>query len=97
MYAFLEVETNVTGEGRLQLIADGRSRGPSNQKNEMTGTKPEEIGDAVIGCALQVGENHQMGGRQPVLLAGLPPSVPAVAIERQVLFLNERGGAGGSR
>ena len=48
-----------------------------------TGIEPREIGDVVIGCALQVGENHQMGGRQAVLLAGLPTSVPAVAIERQ--------------
>lgn len=50
---------------------------------ERTGIRAEEIGDVVIGCALQVGENHQMGGRQAVLLAGLPVSVPAVAIERQ--------------
>jgi acetyl-CoA C-acetyltransferase len=50
---------------------------------ERTGTKPDEIGDVVIGCALQGGENWQFGGRQAVMLAGLPVNVPAVAVDRQ--------------
>jgi acetyl-CoA C-acetyltransferase len=43
---------------------------------------PEEIGDVITGCSFQVGENWLYGGRHPVLLAGLPVTVPAVAMER---------------
>ena len=48
-----------------------------------TGASPEEIGDVIIGCALQGGENWQLGGRQAVMLAGLPVTVPSVALDRQ--------------
>lgn len=44
--------------------------------------KPEEIGDVVTGCAFQTGENWLYGGRHPVLLAGLPVTVPAMAMDR---------------
>lgn len=43
---------------------------------------PEEIGDVVTGCAFQTGENWLYGGRHPVLLAGLPVSVPAMGMDR---------------
>jgi acetyl-CoA C-acetyltransferase len=43
---------------------------------------PEEIGDVITGCAFQTGENWLYGGRHPVLLAGLPFSVPALAMDR---------------
>jgi len=49
---------------------------------ERTSFKPEEIGDVITGCAFQTGENWLYGGRHPVLLAGLPVSVPAMAIDR---------------
>lgn len=49
---------------------------------ERTSFKPEEIGDVVTGCAFQTGENWLYGGRHPVLLAGLPVSVPAMAMDR---------------
>ncbi|MDG6985894.1 MAG: acetyl-CoA C-acetyltransferase [Nitrososphaerota archaeon] len=49
---------------------------------ERTRFKPEEIGDVVTGCAFQTGENWLYGGRHPVLLAGLPVSVPALAMDR---------------
>jgi acetyl-CoA C-acetyltransferase len=49
---------------------------------ERTGTKPEELGDVITGCAFQVTENWLCGGRHPVLLAGLPVTVPAMTIER---------------
>jgi acetyl-CoA acetyltransferase family protein len=49
---------------------------------EKNAVKPEEIGDVITGCAFQVGENWLYGGRHPVLLAGLPVTVPAVAMER---------------
>jgi acetyl-CoA C-acetyltransferase len=49
---------------------------------ERTSLKPEEIGDVITGCSFQTGENWLYGGRHPVLLAGLPVSVPSMAIDR---------------
>ena len=49
---------------------------------ETTTFKPEEVGDVITGCAFQTGENWLYGGRHPVLLAGLPVSVPAMAMDR---------------
>ena len=49
---------------------------------ERTTFKPEEIGDVVTGCAFQTGENWLYGGRHPVLLAGLPVTVPGMAMDR---------------
>lgn len=49
---------------------------------ERTAFRPEEIGDVVTGCAFQNGENWLYGGRHPVLLAGLPVTVPAMAMDR---------------
>jgi len=43
---------------------------------------PEEIGDVITGCSFQVAENWLYGGRHPVLLAGLPVTVPAVGMDR---------------
>ncbi len=42
----------------------------------------ESIGDVITGCALQMDENWLYGGRHPVLLAGLPVSVPGVGMDR---------------
>jgi acetyl-CoA acetyltransferase family protein len=50
---------------------------------ERTSVAPEEIGDVITGCALQLGENWLYGGRHPVLLAGLPTFVPAQGVDRQ--------------
>ena len=50
---------------------------------EKTAIAPEELGDVITGCALQLGENWLYGGRHPVLLAGLPVSVPAHGVDRQ--------------
>jgi acetyl-CoA C-acetyltransferase len=49
---------------------------------ERDAVDPEEIGDVITGCSFQAGENWLYGGRHPVLLAGLPVTVPAVAMER---------------
>ena len=49
---------------------------------DKTALKPEEIGDVVTGCAFQTGENWLYGGRHPVLLAGLPVTVPAMGLDR---------------
>jgi len=49
---------------------------------ERTAFRPEEVGDVITGCAFQTGENWLYGGRHPVLLAGLPFSVPAMGMDR---------------
>ena len=49
---------------------------------QRTGIQGQEIDDVITGCALQVGENWLYGGRHPVLLAGLPVSVPGMALDR---------------
>jgi acetyl-CoA acetyltransferase family protein len=49
---------------------------------DRNGLRPEDIGDVITGCAFQVGENWLYGGRHPVLLAGLPTSVPAAGVDR---------------
>ena len=49
---------------------------------ERTTFRPDELGDVVTGCAFQTGENWLYGGRHPVLLAGLPTSVPAMGMDR---------------
>jgi acetyl-CoA C-acetyltransferase len=49
---------------------------------ERTAFRPEEIGDVITGCAFQTGENWLYGGRHPVLLAGLPVTVPSKALDR---------------
>lgn len=43
---------------------------------------PEDIGDVITGCSLQMRENFLMGGRTIVMLSGLPFSVPAQGTDR---------------
>jgi acetyl-CoA C-acetyltransferase len=49
------------------------------------GLKPEEIGDLLIGCAMQMREQWLFGGKTVAILAGLPPEVPAQGVERQCI------------
>ncbi|MEQ9131039.1 MAG: thiolase family protein [Salinisphaeraceae bacterium] len=44
---------------------------------------PALIEDVITGCVLQVGEQAANIGRQAVLAAGLPESVPAVSLDRK--------------
>lgn len=44
---------------------------------------PADIDDLITGCAFPIRENWLYGGRNPVFLAGLPATVPAMAIDRQ--------------
>jgi acetyl-CoA acetyltransferase len=44
---------------------------------------PARIDDVLTGCVVQVGEQAGNIGRQAVLAAGLPESVPAVTIDRK--------------
>jgi acetyl-CoA acyltransferase len=50
---------------------------------ERTGIDPARIDDVITGCAMQVGEQSGNIGRQGVLAAGWPVSVPATTIDRQ--------------
>jgi acetyl-CoA acyltransferase len=50
---------------------------------ERTGVDPARIDDVVTGCVAQVGEQSLNIGRQGVLAAGWPVTVPATTIDRQ--------------
>ncbi len=49
---------------------------------ERTGLDPAEAADAVVGCVTQTGEQGGNIGKTAALLAGWPPSVSAVTINR---------------
>jgi len=46
------------------------------------GLEPGRIGDVIIGCAMPEGEQGMNVGRNVVLLAGLPDSVPGMTVNR---------------
>jgi len=48
-----------------------------------TGIDPGRIEDVITGCVIQVGEQSGNIGRQAVLAAGFPESVPAVTLDRK--------------
>jgi acetyl-CoA acyltransferase len=48
-----------------------------------TGVDPHAIEDVITGCVIQVAEQSGNIGRQAVLAAGLPESVPAVTLDRK--------------
>ncbi len=48
-----------------------------------TGIDPQLIEDVITGCVIQVAEQSGNIGRQAVLAAGLPESVPAVTLDRK--------------
>ena len=48
-----------------------------------TGIDPALIEDVITGCVLQVGEQAGNIGRQAVLAAGLPETLPAVTLDRK--------------
>jgi acetyl-CoA acyltransferase len=50
---------------------------------ERTGLDPARIDDVITGCVAQVGEQSLNIGRQSVLAAGWPVSVPATTVDRQ--------------
>ena len=43
---------------------------------------PAAIADVILGCANQAGEDNRNVARMAALLAGLPPSVPGVSVNR---------------
>lgn len=50
---------------------------------DRSGVDPERIDDVIVGCVSQVGEQSWNIGRNAVLAAGLPESVPATTVDRQ--------------
>ena len=50
---------------------------------QRTGINPELIDDVVMGCVMQVGEQAFNVGRNAVLAAGWPSSVPGTTLDRQ--------------
>jgi acetyl-CoA acyltransferase len=48
-----------------------------------TGIDPALVEDVITGCVIQVGEQAANIGRQAVLAAGFPESVPAVTLDRK--------------
>jgi len=49
---------------------------------ERSGINPECIDDVIFGCGNQAGEDNRNVARMAVLLAGLPPTVPGVTVNR---------------
>ncbi|MHA1607436.1 MAG: acetyl-CoA C-acetyltransferase [Candidatus Freyarchaeota archaeon] len=49
---------------------------------DRTGINPEEIGDVITGCTMQMKENWLYGGRVVNILADLPMNVPSQGTER---------------
>jgi len=47
-----------------------------------SGVKPEDISDVILGCVTQAGEDCRNVARFAALMAGLPPSTPAVTVNR---------------
>jgi acetyl-CoA acyltransferase len=50
---------------------------------ERAGLDPAEIDDVITGCVSQAGQQAFNVGRNAVLAAGFPESVPATTIDRQ--------------
>jgi acetyl-CoA acyltransferase len=50
---------------------------------ERNGLDPEMVDDVIMGCVMQVGEQSLNIGRNAVLAAGWPESVPATTVDRQ--------------
>lgn len=49
---------------------------------ERSGLPADKVGDVITGCVSQAGEQGANIGRQALLLAGLPPEVPGVSLNR---------------
>ncbi|HZE06443.1 MAG TPA: thiolase family protein [Solirubrobacteraceae bacterium] len=50
---------------------------------ERNGLDPAQVDDVVMGCVMQVGEQALNVGRNAVLAAGFPESVPSTSVDRQ--------------
>jgi len=50
---------------------------------ERTGIDPGLVEDVIVGCVMQVGEQSLNVGRNAVLAAGFPETVPGTTVDRQ--------------
>src|SRR5919205_4110962 len=50
---------------------------------ERNGLDPAQVDDVIMGCVMQVGEQGINIGRNAVLAAGFPESVPGTSVDRQ--------------
>ena len=50
---------------------------------ERNGLNPADVDDVIMGCVMQVGEQSLNIGRNAVLSAGWPETVPATTVDRQ--------------
>src|ERR1035437_2724824 len=50
---------------------------------QRSGIDPSIVDDVIMGCVMQVGDQSLNVGRNAVLAAGFPESVPATTIDRQ--------------
>jgi acetyl-CoA acyltransferase len=50
---------------------------------ERNGLDPAQVDDVIVGCVMQVGEQALNIGRNAVLAAGFPESVPSTTVDRQ--------------
>ena len=89
--------------GALAGRAGGRSRRPADRGADgaqRLGVDPAAVDDVVYGCANQSGEDNRDVARMSLLLAGLPPTVPGITVNRLCASgLNAvgAGGAGGAQ
>lgn len=54
-----------------------------NAVQERNGLDPEQVDDVIMGCVSQLGEQGVNVGRNAVLAAGWPESVPSTTVDRQ--------------
>ena len=50
---------------------------------QRTGIDPGRVDDVIVGCVSQVGEQSLNVGRNAVLAAGFPETVPGTTVDRQ--------------
>jgi acetyl-CoA acyltransferase len=75
--------TNERPGGALSTVHPVELLGQTlRQLVERTGVDPAEVEDVITGCVSQVGEQSGPVGRWAWLAAGLPESVPSVAVHR---------------
>jgi acetyl-CoA acyltransferase len=84
----VDVVRSPFGRGRAGGALDGMHpvdlyAGVLQELVRRTGVDPELIEDVITGCVIQVAEQSGNIGRQAVLAAGLPESVPAVTLDRK--------------
>jgi acetyl-CoA acyltransferase len=84
----IDVVRSPFGKGRAGGLLDGIHpvdlyAQVLNALVQRTGVDPRSVEDVITGCVIQVAEQSGNIGRQAVLAAGFPESVPAVTLDRK--------------